>query len=259
VENKKSGAVALISFINTLHDYRKKLCDSGVNLNLKGAGWLAAFPEPNRAIQLSRANGSPELFSASEALEQCADNNTFDYDFLGKAIDTGFRVAGTAKPEQLVLSVQLARLLVTTADGADFGHPIRFARPKSLKGVNRDEPYPMLYIDTMMHIPTEKIRKKERQLLGVNDAPDRDAIADYLKAYCEVVGTDEIMLPDDANGAETAVPESYSKHKEMIAAYLSQEQGREYDGSGDEEAAQENGAELPDEESLTPLHDGDDK
>lgn len=255
ISNKKAGAVALSAFINTLHRYRKKLQDEDVNLNLKGAGWLAAFPEPNRAVQLRLKDGDPDLLSASEALEHSADKSPFEYDFLGKAIDTGFRVAGTAKPEQLVLSVQLARLLASTPTGSGFGHIIRFDRPKSLKGVNRDEPYPMLYIDTMMHLRTEQTQKKERELLGEDNIPDREKIADYLEAYCEVARTDEIMLPADTNEDIPAPPESYTKHKEKIAEHLSHEQGREDDGSGDDG----NGTgEVIDEIDLTPLARDDD-
>ncbi|HGG64165.1 MAG TPA: hypothetical protein ENK34_06265 [Rhodobacteraceae bacterium] len=260
ITNKKSCAVALNSFINTLHQYREILHNDGINLNLKGTGWLAAFPEPNRAVQLRRTNEDPELLSASEALEKCADDKPFDYDFLGKAIDTGFRIAGTAKPERFVLSVQLARILADDPAKSGFGHSIRFARPKSLKGVNRDEPYPLLYIDTMKHLPNEHLHEKERQLLGEGSPPNRDEFASYLKCYCEVVGTDEIMLPDDAKGEETAPPESYTKHKEKIANYLLQEQDRgNGDDGDDDEAAQENGADIPEGESLIPLHDGDDK
>jgi len=259
ISNKKAGAVALSSFINTLHRYREILRASGVNLDLKGAGWLAAFPEPNRAVQLRRANGNPDLLSASEALEKCADESPFDYDFLGKAIDTGFRVAGSAKPEQFVLSVQLARLLANTTPGFGFDHAIRFDRPRSLKGVNRDEPYPILYIDTMIHLPTEEARKQERQLLGEDAAPDREQLAKYLEAYCKVVGTEEIMLPVDNNGKQTGLPESYSRHKEMIADHLSQEQGREFDGSGEDEAAQESDAtDALEVDDLTPLSSDDD-
>lgn len=254
ISNKKSCAIALMSFINTLHKYREKLRDDDINLNLKGTGWLAAFPEPNRAVQLRKAREHPELLSASEALEQSADDNPFDFDFLGKAIDTGFRIAGTAKPERFVLSVQLARLLADLEPGSGFDHTIRFDRPKTLKGVNRGEPYPMLYIDTMKHLPNEELQKKERELLQEDSRPDHTKIAKYLECYCEVVGTDEILLPDDANGTETAVPDSYSKHKEKIAKYLSDEEGREYTVSADSEIAQGNGAELPDGEILTPLH-----
>ncbi|MBO9466212.1 hypothetical protein J7443_13295 [Tropicibacter sp. R15_0] len=117
VKSKKACVVALNSFVKTLLDYRKRLQDLKVNLNVKGAGWLAAFPEPNRTVELRVRGGQPELLPTSEALEISADEEPFEFDFLGKAIDTGFRVASNAQPERFVLSVQLARLLTSNAAG----------------------------------------------------------------------------------------------------------------------------------------------
>ena len=141
VTNKKSCAIALDAFIKTLYKYRKRLADDGVDLNLKGAGWVAAFPEPNRTVQFHVRNGSPEPLPLSEALEISADMNPFEFDFLGKAIDTGFRVASKARPDRFVLSFQFARLL--TSKDLGFPHQVRMERPGILKGVNRNEPYPL--------------------------------------------------------------------------------------------------------------------
>lgn len=235
ISNQKTCIVALNAFISTLHIYRKRLMDAGIALNVKGAGWLAAFPEPNRTVKLRRVDGEPDLLSASEALELSADRAPFDYDFLGKAIDTGFRVASNAQPEQFVLSVQLARLIADAEPEMGFGHLIRIERPKILKGVNKNEPYPMLYIDTMQHLPTKDAKTLERQVLGENSVPDRGRLADYLKAYCSVVGTDEITLKADANSADIALPESYTQHQELIAQHLSSEQGREFNGGSEDE------------------------
>lgn len=229
VSNKKAVAVALMAFIEAMHEYRKDLSEQGLELNLKGAAWLAAFPEPNRAVQLQRHPDQPELYSASEALENAADKRPFDFDFLGKGIDTGFRVASTAKPERFALSVQLARLLVSGPPGLGFDHEIHFSEPTELKGVNRGEPYPRLYIDTMKHLPAESLRKQERTLLGQKDVPTRDALASYLSEYCSVVGTDEILLSTDSHDrTPVAEPASYSEHKHLIAEHFRQEKGREF-------------------------------
>jgi hypothetical protein len=254
VTNKRSVAIALIAFIDTLHSYRKLLQDEKIDLNLKGAGWLAAFPEPNRAVQLSFEDDTPAPFSASEALELAADDRPFGYDFLGKAIDTGFRVAGTAKPERFILSVQLARLLAGLPNGSGFDHNIRFDKPHFLKGVNQGEPYPLLYIDTMTHLVVEDIRQKERSLLGNGNIPDRPALAAYLNAYCEVAGTDEIMLAADAHGETLAGPASYQEHREQIAEHLLQEQQRDSNETTSEDLIADGEIdELPDEETLNPL------
>lgn len=253
MSNQKACIVALNAFISTLHIYRKRLLDENVGLNVKGAGWLAAFPEPNRTVQLRPTEGIPELHSASEALEASADQSPFDYDFLGKAIDTGFRVANKANPEQFVLSVQLARLITGTDPEQGFGHNIRLDPPTTLKGVNKNEPYPMLYIDTMQHLPTKKTRLLEREVLNENEPPNRERLVAYLEAYCEVVGTDEIMLKVDALSEDCAPPESYVQHKILIEKHLLSMIGQEFDGGNGEEPELE-GEELAAEgEDLKPL------
>lgn len=244
-----------MAFINTLHDYRKRLCDGGAPLDVKGAGWLAAFPEPNRAIQLlQNVSADARLVTASEALEAAADRDPFGYDFLGKAIDTGFRVGSFAAPERFALSVQLARLLVSLKEGSGFDYQIRFDRPTSLKGVNRGEPYPVLYIDTMTHLAAKDIREKERQLLGRHDAPKRDALRSYLEAYCNVVGTEEISLPLSDGATPGDPPESYTKHKEKISEHLEAEKGRGLPGDQIDGDQDENSGEIPEGEGLAPLN-----
>lgn len=257
VNNRKSIITALMAFIHTLHDYRKLLSEEKIPLNLKGAGWLAAFPEPNRAVQLRSTGTNPSFLTASEALEAQADEQPFEYDFLGKAIDTGFRIASFAKPERFVLSVQLARLLVSCEPGTGFDHPIRFTNPTPLKGVNGGESYPVLYIDTMIHLSVKDIRLKERELLKQHDAPDKEALNSYLQEYCSVVGTDEIALPFSVNDEPTSPPESYLSHREKISKHLRAEKGRELGDQLDQDIQEEydgeNGGEIPDGDNLRPL------
>lgn len=253
VSNRKSIMTALMAFIQTLHDYRKILSEENVPLNLKGAGWLATFPEPNRAVQLRNPSSSPSFMTASEALEAAADTQPFEYDFLGKAIDTGFRVAGFAKPERFVLSVQLARLLVSCGDGSGFDYPIRFDAPTTLKGVNGGAGYPVLYIDTMTHLREEEIRIKERQLLKKHEAPSKDELNSYLEAYCNVVGTEEILLPLAATDAKIEPPESYRLHKQKISEHLEGEMGREISSDEGDEPEEGSEGEIPESAGLTPL------
>jgi hypothetical protein len=256
VTTKLAIATALKAFIHTLHDYRKLLSDNHYDLNLKGAGFLAAFPEPNRAVKLRRESETwgAEMLSASEALEAAADEKPFDYDFLGKAIDTGFRVAHSATPERFALSVQLARLLAEMEPGFGFDFDIHLDQPMPLKGVNKGEAYPSLFIDTFKHLPTEKARELERGLLRPNGPPPRKKLAEYLVAYCEVVGTDEVMLPVDTEDEPPQAPASYNEHRTKIAEHLAAESGR---GSGGDEtpedSAEEGNDNVPNTDPLRPL------
>ncbi|TVP72294.1 MAG: hypothetical protein EA339_07220 [Rhodobacteraceae bacterium] len=245
--------IALMAFIETLHEYRILFSEEGLPLNLKGAGWLASFPEPNRAVNLRNSGDGANYLTASEALEAAADEQPFEYDFLGKAIDTGFRVASFAKPERFVLSVQLARLLASCAIGTGFDYEIRFEEPIALKGVNGGESYPVLFIDTLTHLATESIRVQERRLLKRHEAPSRDDLHKYLQAYCAVVGTEELRLPLSADGTEPEPPQSYLDHKPKISEHLEAEKGREIgDVAADEPDDGDEGEPLEGED-LNPL------
>ncbi|MCD1633013.1 hypothetical protein K7H91_04450 [Martelella mediterranea] len=258
VKNKKAVVTAVSAFIDTLHDYRKHLVDEGIDLNVKGSAWLAAFPEPNRAVQLKKTESDEEFFSASEALENAADTRPFDYDFLGKAIDTGFRVASTATRERFTLSVQLARLFTSIPEGSRLSYQIRIDLPTELKGVNKGIPYPMIYIDTMNHLTTKKFRTKEREILQLSSNISNESISEYLQAYCEVVGTDEIVLPENNESETIPPPTSYQKLRDLIATHFDQEKGREpqNSGNGNDDGPSEEDSDIGDE--LEPLEDNND-
>ena len=223
VETRKCVAVALLSFINTLHDYRKYLLTNCPELDVKGAGWLAAFPEPNRAVRVRIDAAGEEYISASEELEQAADQSPYDFDFLGKAIDTGFRVAHLATPERFAISVQLARLIAQMPRGFGFDYSVRLDTPIILKGVNRGVPYPFLYIDTMEHLSAKACRLKERQLLGLGVTPERELLRDYLDDYCELVGTDPIALPELSATEDIPLPRTYLILRPQIEEHFQQE------------------------------------
>ena len=129
-------------------------------------------------------------------------------------------------------------------------------RPGILKGVNKNEPYPLLYMDTLEHLPTREAKQLEREVLREDEVPNQSKLSSYLTTYCMVVGTDEIMLKTDNNCPNVGAPESYSAHKEKISEHLSREGQREFHGgsSGNEEKCEEDG-DLEDA-SLEPLSIG---
>jgi len=239
VSNVASVICALTAFIKTIHSYREELVSNSVPIDLKGASWVACFPVPNRTVQLLVNEGEEKYLSASEALESAADKNTCAFDFLGKAIDTGFRIASLATKERFILSVQLARILASRKSGSGFDYPLRIAKPVQLKGVNKDEPYPVLYIDTMEHLAVKNTRKLERDLLNENYEPDKDKLNEYLSSYCELVGTDEIQLPGTSKDGKLIPPQSYQDQKQKISVHLSAERDRIY--SLNEEVQNEGG------------------
>ncbi|WP_434612712.1 hypothetical protein [Tabrizicola sp. M-4] len=202
-----------------------------------------------------RTRKAKDFLLSTEQLERAADNTPSDFDFLGKAIDTGFRVGSTATPEKFSICVQLGTLLSSVPEGTGLNYTIYFDPPIMLKGVNQGNAYPVLYLDTLKHMPLEGVRSKERTLLG-QKAPDREQLSDYLRSYCQMVGTDQICLPIDAEAKSPSPPESYLKHREQLQEHLGKERDREYtDGEPEDIPNDENDrlAELQEPESLTPI------
>lgn len=101
------------AFSDTLIEFGREV-NSAFSLNTKGNGWIAAFPNPNRSIRLS-VNGSDPLIGENEVLteefEAAVDEIPSNYDFLGKGIDGGFRIARNSSIEALTISPALAYLL----------------------------------------------------------------------------------------------------------------------------------------------------
>lgn len=178
-----------------------------------------------------------KLVTASEALELVADERPFECDFLGKAMDTGFRVAQLAKPERFTLSVQLAQVILDSLEHYQFEHEIRFDKPILLKGVNGGKPYPVLYMDTMQHLSTEHVQIHERRLLGQSDAPSRAQLREYLDAYCSVVSTERIRLPTEPGDFAIEPTKSYHLYREKIEKHLmdvvDHSQGEQAEGETD--------------------------
>ena len=257
VTNKAAVEAALNSFIITLLEYRQLLAVQSLGLNVKGAAWLGAFPEPNRAVEVKPRNRGAYFTSATEALEDAADHDPFDFDFLGKEIDTGFRVAGKAQPERFALSAQLARLLSSMPKVIATRHEIRVDYPIELKGVTKGIPYPNLYIETWDHLTTKPILENEQLILKSVAKASPTEIDRYLTVYCEVAGTDEIKLPDKAGDPPIAPPNSYIEHRNKLEIHLSEERGRGaeafFEDLSNTREPTDGAADLPDEPVMAPL------
>ncbi|WP_158623095.1 hypothetical protein [Pseudorhodobacter sp. E13] len=76
-------------------------------LNTKGNAWVAAFPSPNCSISLSIGTNQDPISGGNELLtedfERKVDETPRDYDFLGKGIDSGFRIARNSSVLSLTL------------------------------------------------------------------------------------------------------------------------------------------------------------
>ena len=203
------------AFITALEKYGATLGDIG--LDVKGAGWVADFPAKN--ITLSINDGSIAFNLADEDLptetfERRADSSPHGFDFLGSAIDIGFRVAGHAQADKFAASAELALLLAEAKDQQLFTREFRYDGRLTLKGVNGSHPYPVVFVDTERNHGKREIRIREK-LLTREQPIEALALRDFLRAYLTFHNFELPALPMRTGDPSPAPPQSYEQYKKQ--------------------------------------------
>ena len=120
VQNHNEARRVVQFFALAMSEYKRKNL-MPYSLLLKGTAWIAGFPNNNHKVTLAGAKGHD--------------------DFIGPSMDTGFRLAKHAKPAKLIVSVDLALLMLNGHEGCrlycDGFEP--------LQGVLDGRPYPILW------------------------------------------------------------------------------------------------------------------
>ncbi len=166
-------------------------------LGLKATGWIAGFPVTNRKVRIQQSN-------------------TVDY--LGPAIDLGFRVSKFATTTKFVLSADLALLILhgyETCEPASSDMLKLFLDSKqALKGVINGVPYPIIYCDMNDGISTE-----EEILLGLVPIDNPDLLKKYLRTFLE--STPNLIKPfikNDENPKYGTLPDEIVNLREQMMA-----------------------------------------
>lgn len=178
-------AHAVSCFVETMADYSKIIQKTSDKLDLKGNAWVAACPAPNIAFPLVQSD-HPEFqdLDTSEKIEKLIDENPSRFDFLGKAIDTGFRIAKNSKSEQMTVSVQLAYLLCKAEIEGIPALSLDYGGRFELKGVNGGIPYPALYINTERSAVKKRLTAREKALVG-SKTPEPQHMFDFLDDFMQ--------------------------------------------------------------------------
>jgi len=213
-------------------------------MDVKGARWIAAFPSPNVTVTSQELQSTVEYLA--EELENRADDTPALFDFLGRDIDSGFRVARHATSDRFVASVELAWLLSEAHRNqfvvGSFGYHGRHI----LKGVIKDRPYPIISLDTERSATRRDVRTLEQALY-----PVRDLNALNIRNFCEAFMKDEGMEFPLLNryGIEIDVaqlPTSYVKFQQSALITFEENAKRQ---KAEQEAADapEGGIDIPSE------------
>ena len=125
-------------YVGMIFETLQAICAEGAarkdGLLLKGAAWLAAVDNQDTKLPGMDFNIS-DLFTND-------DCSTRIVEFYGPDIDTGFRIAKLTKEAQLVLSFELAQMLMSYSDYRDNVLIVTFEK---LKGVWDGNPYPIIW------------------------------------------------------------------------------------------------------------------
>jgi hypothetical protein len=238
-----SGCVS--AFLSALNIYGRKLDGDGKHMDLKGAGWIAAFPAANVTVT-STELPSPQDYLAEE-LENRADESPSEYDFLGKDIDSGFRVARHASSDKFVASVELAWLLSEAHRNRFVGCSFGYHGRHILKGVLKDRPYPVISLDTERSPSRREVRSREEALLPMTHL-DEIKVRDFCQAF---MADEAIEFPVlNRHGADintNDLPASYLQFQRSAAATLEEttQRGKTEKEAGD--APDDDGVDLPTE------------
>lgn len=105
-------------------------------MRIKTTCWIAGFPVNNIRIRTSGERPLMEGVSETERREQ--------YDYIGPSMDMGFRLTKFARPDALVVSADLAWLLLQDLDDNSLEYQV--LDRDGLRGIAEGTPYPVIAI-----------------------------------------------------------------------------------------------------------------
>lgn len=222
VVSRSHVSVCVEAFLCALEEYSKRLRNGGHNLDVKGNMWLATFPAQNTGIPLIREPVDDSDVNVSEQIEKDIDEKPHLYDFLGKAIDTGFRIAKHSSAAKCSLSVQLAHLLICEyIHPPENGRSIFFEGTDVFKGVTDGVPYPCLSISTETREAQSELIALEKKVSGIATISRQD-LKSYLEKFMEVAAVEKVWLPNSSDETlmESEKPESYKNFERVFKSEL---------------------------------------
>ncbi|MGY3441126.1 hypothetical protein [Bradyrhizobium sp. USDA 4473] len=237
------------AFLQSLEDYGRVLDSRGKHLDVKGAAWLAAFPAPNVTVEIFHSDMSSTVDLGDEKLECRADEEPHKFDFLGKSIDCGFRLAKFSSADRLIVSVELALALCESfsSDGARWKRDFTYLGREELKGVISGRPYPILVIDTQRSALRREVFALERDIIGPPTVtPVKLGV--LLKKLMEDEGIESaVLLGTGAELTENQYPKSYTEFRAIWEGVATEAQKREEIEADAAEAPDDGGGAVPQE------------
>lgn len=218
--------VCVTAFVDALEQYGRYLdSQEEITLDVKGYGWIAAFPFPNVTVKVFDPTDAealiktPEQDLPDEEIEAAADDRPAKFDFLGREIDAGFRTGKYCSADKFSMSVELAWLISKYGDEAPMkGFEFTYNGRQQMKGVLNNRPYPIVAIDVERSAARRKVRDRERDLLSGKPLKAMP-IHDFLESFIDDEGITRLWLRRTAiDNSIPQLPADYISFRETWAS-----------------------------------------
>lgn len=142
VKSEKEVYDYTLAFYKTLRSIDSKYIETKL-IRLKGSAWTAGFPVRNRIIETP----IPKLYM-KDATGQYKEFLYPHNDYIGPEMDIGFRIGKNTYPGFIVISLELAYILLnkTITDSPIDEFRVYNVGWEPLKGVWQDKKYPVLWL-----------------------------------------------------------------------------------------------------------------
>lgn len=172
------------SFMASIFSYRETLNNRKIPLDVKGSGWIAAFPSPNTTLKLDSLGKSEDSMLTLPNYEVEADEDPVQFDFIGTEIDCGFRISRLATAALMPVTLELAAILAEAAIRSKFSTSLIYYGRQEMKGVLNDSPYPVIFLDTERRQSRRLVNSREDALLGRRHSKPEE-VRDFVKAFMD--------------------------------------------------------------------------
>ena len=154
VNTRKEVHLEVVAFFRALRIHDKKYAEKNSLIRLKGSAWTAGFPIRNRImfpLDYDNKNGCKKS-------EKCPYIFNRE-DYMGTEIDIGFRIGKYTYPGMIVVSIELACILLdyhlTISDEERF--IVIDTGWEKLKGVWEEHKYPIYWLEFQDNLITDDI------------------------------------------------------------------------------------------------------
>jgi hypothetical protein len=242
LDDHRQALTMLHAWMRAVSSYRSALKQQFPTLDLKSTAWIAGFPVHNAEV-FFRSPSLSTAFDDSDGDAVYSNLSLMDKyyrgeagvgltrDFIGPAIDTGFRLAQLSSPRRLVISVELALMLVHAVRTQPTDEHYAYEKPRfffhgrhNFKGVFGGLPYPVFWIDMR---PSPDLERTEDRLNKV-DYLGTDDVLEFCEAFIKDNHT-YCFIPYIEKNAEPAfshLPEDHQARLEGLRNYLTRERAK---------------------------------